>query len=97
VDSPCEWSSLHTPSTGSGRDLAPDEAAVVLYVLAVAAHAPLVAVEDGGLGEVGVFAPVPVWLVALVVAFCAECGFVRPMWSCLVWLQKLKAYEAHQM
>jgi hypothetical protein len=46
--------------------------------IAVAAHAPFVAVENGGVDDVGVLAPVPVGLVAFVRALFAEGGFIGP-------------------
>jgi hypothetical protein len=48
------------------------------YGVAIAAHGPFVAVENGAVDDVGVFTPVPVRLVAFVLAFVAESGFVGP-------------------
>jgi hypothetical protein len=76
----CQRARGHAASAwpgGDGHAWAHVEA-VVLDGVAVAAHAPFVAVEDGGFDEIGVLGPVPVGLVSFVGAFCAQGGFVRP-------------------
>lgn len=47
------------------------------YGIAVASHAPVIAVEDRGIYKVGVLRPIPVRLIAFVVTFLPECCFVR--------------------
>jgi hypothetical protein len=46
--------------------------------IAVTAHAPFVAIEDGGVDNIWILGPVPIGLVAGVRTFCAEGGFVSP-------------------
>jgi hypothetical protein len=46
--------------------------------ISITSHAPLIAVEDGRVDDVGVFAPVPVRLVPLVSALGTQRSFVRP-------------------
>jgi hypothetical protein len=70
----------HTSTTWSGGDrhAGTKGHAVVHDGIAVAAHAPFVAVEYGGVDDIWILGPVPVGLVAFVGAFCTEGGFVRP-------------------
>lgn len=75
----CQWSLRYATTTRTRRDLVlPKLHAAVRYGVAVAAHGPFVAVENGAVDDVRVLAPVPVGLVAFVLAFVAEGGFIGP-------------------
>jgi hypothetical protein len=52
--------------------------ACMRHWITIASHAPFVAVEDRGVNDVRVLAPVPVGLVSLIVAFCAKRNLVGP-------------------
>jgi hypothetical protein len=43
----CKRSGLDATASGSGRNGASDESTSMLHIFAIAAHAPLVTVEDG--------------------------------------------------
>jgi hypothetical protein len=74
-----KWTLGHAPTTLARRERAPHETARMRHVVAVPTKARLAAVEDGGRGQVGVLAPVPVRLGACEAAFCLERCFVRPV------------------